>query len=227
MVFNIECWMVDKYKNQFNDKKNRDKFNRYRSDFKKKEDKFNESGNKFPGSKFPKRDNQRQTSFRKYRKDFDTSRKFDKFKDKQKEDIIKVYKKFPNVKMPYQATKGSAGYDICAFIEEDIIINPGKVYLVPTGICISMPKNYECQVRARSGLVTKNGIMAIFGTIDSDYTDELKISIYNLHDEPFTIENQMRIAQLVFQRLPNIKFEQSDFPFTKTGRSGGFGSTGL
>jgi dUTP pyrophosphatase len=142
-------------------------------------------------------------------------------------DIIHVYAKFQDVKMPSKATEGSAGYDVHAFIQKEMILEPGRVYMVPTGLNMQMPENYECQIRSRSGLAVKHGIIAVLGTIDSDYRDEVQVILHNTSSEQFVIEPNMRIAQFVFNRLPNCKIEKAEFPLSETSRTGGFGSTGL
>ena len=104
--------------------------------------------------------------------------------------------------LPEYQTKGSAGMDIYANISTSKIIKPGERTLVPTGISISMPKGYEAQLRARSGLSLKHGITLIngIGTIDSDYRGEIKVILINLGDEDFTIRPGERIAQMVIKK---------------------------
>lgn len=145
---------------------------------------------------------------------------------KFKEDIIQIYTKHNSTKLPIKATHGSAGYDVYADMKEDIIVEPGRTYLIPTGIHVGMPENYECQVRGRSGLALKHGIVAVFGTVDSDYSDEVQVMLYNISKVNFTVERGMRVGQLIFNRLSRYQIERSEFPLKQTKHSG-FGSTGL
>lgn len=141
---------------------------------------------------------------------------------------VKIIKNNP-FNVPVYETKGSAGVDLQAFVQEPIVLKPLERALVPTGISIEIPVGYEAQVRARSGLAIKHGISLVngIGTIDSDYRGEIKVILINLGDKDFTINNGDRIAQMVF-----IKHEQADFELveelgqTERG-SGGFGHTGV
>ena len=136
--------------------------------------------------------------------------------------------KLSNIKLPTYQTLGSAGMDICADIIEQII-KPGEVAMIPTGIAISLPVGYECQVRSRSGLAAKNGIFVLNapGTIDSDYRGEIKVILANFGKEDYCINNGDRIAQLVIAKYETIIWEELD-TLDDTGRgSGGFGSTGI
>lgn len=141
---------------------------------------------------------------------------------------VKIVKNNP-FKLPAYETKGSAGVDLQAFIENPITLKPLERALVPTGISIELPEGYEAQVRARSGLAIKHGISLVngIGTIDSDYRGEIKVILINLGDKDFAINSGDRIAQMVF-----IKHEQADFQLveelneTERG-SGGFGHTGV
>lgn len=141
---------------------------------------------------------------------------------------VKIVKNNP-FKLPEYETKGSAGVDLQAYIENTIILKPMERKLVPTGLFIELPEGYEAQVRARSGLAIKHGISLVngIGTIDSDYRGEIKVILINLGDDDFTINSGDRIAQMVF-----IKHEQVDFDLvdelkdTERG-AGGFGHTGI
>ena len=132
------------------------------------------------------------------------------------------------IKLPVYKTTGSAGMDIEANIENDIIINPGEKKLIPTGIFVAIPDNYEIQIRPRSGLAINNGISVLNtpGTIDSDYRGEIKVILINLGKEIFKIKNGERIAQIVLSPVVNAKFKEvNELPNSPRGR-GGFGSTG-
>ena len=131
--------------------------------------------------------------------------------------------------VPEYTTEGAAGADIRAFIDTPVVIAPGSRALIPTGITVEIPPEYEIQVRPRSGLALKHGItvMNTPGTIDSDYRGEIGIVLYNSGSEPFTVQNGDRIAQLVLSKVPRAVFVQSD-TLSGTDRSaGGYGSTGI
>ena len=134
-----------------------------------------------------------------------------------------------NIPLPKYETDGSSGMDLAANIEQAIEIKPGKSVIIPTGLALSIPKNYEMQIRPRSGLASKNQISVLNtpGTIDADYRGELKVILINLSDKIFKIEKGLRIAQMVL--CPVIKAvlkEVDELEETKRG-SGGFGSTGV
>lgn len=133
-------------------------------------------------------------------------------------------------KMPVYASGGAAGADVSAFINEEIVVLPGSRRLIPTGLFFEIPKGYEIQVRPRSGLALKNGITVLNapGTIDSDYRGELMVILINHSNEPFTITNGMRIAQIVVAEHAVGQFEQKEDMVSSTERgSGSFGHTGL
>ena len=141
---------------------------------------------------------------------------------------ILVKKLDSRVKLPSYKTIGSSGMDLMALTNKPIIILPKKSYLVPTGISVAMPKNYEIQIRPRSGLAAKNNISILNtpGTIDSDYRGEIKIILFNHGSDEFLINNGDRIAQIVLMPVHKIDFEEVDnLPDTVRGE-GGFGSTG-
>ena len=141
---------------------------------------------------------------------------------------ILVKKLDSRVKLPSYKTTGSSGMDLMALTDKPITILPKKSYLVPTGISVAMPKNYEIQIRPRSGLAAKNNISVLNtpGTIDSDYRGEIKIILFNHGSDEFLINNGDRIAQIVLMPVHKIDFEEVDnLPDTVRGE-GGFGSTG-
>tara|TARA_B110000263_G_scaffold209308_1_gene191299 strand:+ start:673 stop:1110 length:438 start_codon:yes stop_codon:yes gene_type:complete len=141
---------------------------------------------------------------------------------------ILVKKLDSHVKLPSYKTIGSSGMDLMALTDKPITILPKKSYLVPTGISVAMPKNYEIQIRPRSGLAAKNNISVLNtpGTIDSDYRGEIKIILFNHGSDEFLINNGDRIAQIVLMPVHKIDFEEVDnLPDTVRGE-GGFGSTG-
>jgi len=133
------------------------------------------------------------------------------------------------VNLPKYETDGSSGLDLAAFIDKNIEIKPGKSEIIPTGLAVSIPKNFEIQIRPRSGLAAKNQISVLNtpGTIDADYRGELKVILINLSDKSFTVERGLRIAQMVLCPITKAKLKEVDsLEDTKRG-SGGFGSTGV
>ena len=134
----------------------------------------------------------------------------------------------PAVKLPIYKTSGASGMDLMAFIKKPINIKPKTSSLIPTGLSVSFSKDYEIQIRPRSGLAAKNNISVLNtpGTIDSDYRGEIKIILFNHGKEEFIVNNNDRIAQMVLMPILKIEFDEvDDLPDTIRG-SGGFGSTG-
>ncbi len=133
-----------------------------------------------------------------------------------------------NAKIPKYMTSGAAAMDLCACIEEDMILRAGQRALVPTGIAIGQEAGSVAFVFARSGLASKNGICLAngVGVIDSDYTGEIKVALINLSDNDFVIEKDMRIAQLALMRYECPAIEEVDNLAETERGSGGFGSTG-
>lgn len=130
--------------------------------------------------------------------------------------------------LPNYETAQSAGMDIRAHIAEDIVLRSMQRAIVPTGLSIALPAGYEAQVRPRSGLAAKNGITVLNapGTIDADYRGEVKVILVNLSDQPFTIENGTRIAQLVIAPVTQGDWQEVEVLGETSRGSGGFGSTG-
>ncbi len=131
--------------------------------------------------------------------------------------------------LPTYMTKMSAGMDLYANVDENVIIKKGEIALIGTGICISIPQGYEAQTRPRSGLALKHGITLLNspGTIDADYRGEIKLILINHGDTDFTVERGMRIAQMVISKVYTPEFiETETLDETKRG-DGGFGHTGL
>ena len=141
---------------------------------------------------------------------------------------IKIINKSKN-EIPKYQTENSAGVDIRASLDEDIVLKAGEFILVSTGIYLEIPSSYEVQIRARSGLSIKHGIGLVngIGTIDSDYRGEIKVPLINFSKEDFTIENGMRIAQMVLSKYEKINFEEVDELSDSERQDGGFGSTGV
>lgn len=133
------------------------------------------------------------------------------------------------LELPKYATEHAAGMDLCAAVANDIVIEPGKRALVPTGLAIALPEGFEAQVRPRSGLALKNGITVLNspGTIDADYRGEVQVILANLGDAPFTISRGMRIAQMIVAPYTRVEWQAvSELPQSARG-AGGFGSTGM
>lgn len=141
---------------------------------------------------------------------------------------VKIINKSKNDIPKYQ-TENSAGVDIRASLDEDLVLKAGEFKLVSTGIYLEIPSSYEVQIRARSGLSIKHGIGLVngIGTIDSDYRGEIKVPLINFSKEDFTIENGMRIAQMVLSKYEKIDFEEVDELSNSERQDGGFGSTGV
>ena len=130
--------------------------------------------------------------------------------------------------LPKYETDGSSGLDLAAFTNKNIEIKPGKSEIIPTGLAVAIPKNFEIQIRPRSGLAAKNQISVLNtpGTIDADYRGELKVILINLSDKSFIVERGLRIAQMVLCPVAKANLvEVDDLIETKRG-DGGFGSTG-
>ena len=141
---------------------------------------------------------------------------------------VLIKKLDPSVELPSYKTDGASGMDLMAFVKEPINLKPQTSCLVPTGISLAFPSEYEIQIRPRSGLAAKNNISVLNtpGTIDSDYRGEIKIILFNHGNEDFLINDKERIAQMILTPVIKMYFEETDnLPETVRGE-GGFGSTG-
>jgi len=133
-----------------------------------------------------------------------------------------------SVELPAYKTNGASGMDLMAFINEPITLKSHNSCLVPTGISVAFPCEFEIQIRPRSGLAAKNNISVLNtpGTIDSDYRGEIKVILYNHGNTDFLINNKDRIAQMILTPVIKMNLEETDaLPETVRGE-GGFGSTG-
>ena len=144
--------------------------------------------------------------------------------------MVKVLVKKLNssVQLPSYKTNGASGMDLMACIEKPIKLEPSKSFLVPTGLSVAFPKEYEIQIRPRSGLAAKNNISVLNtpGTIDSDYRGEIKIILFNHGTENFIINNNDRVAQMILTPIIKMELEETnELPESIRGE-GGFGSTG-
>jgi len=141
---------------------------------------------------------------------------------------VLIKKLNPLAQLPAYKTNGASGMDLMACIKKSINIKPGESCIVPTGLSVAFSKEYEIQIRPRSGLAAKNNISILNtpGTIDSDYRGELKIILFNHGNESFMINNNDRVAQMVLTPIVKIELEETnELPETIRGE-GGFGSTG-
>lgn len=148
-------------------------------------------------------------------------------------DMIRVRRLRPetdaDIPLPRYMTPHASGMDICAAIDDQLILNAGEIALIPTGFAMAIPAGFEAQIRPRSGLAVRHGIGLINspGTIDADYRGEVMIPLINLGKTPFTIHRKDRIAQMIITRVYQARLELVE-NLDETERSaGGFGHTGL
>ena len=131
--------------------------------------------------------------------------------------------------LPAYMTASAAGMDLHAAVAEDVVIAPGAIVLVPTGLEVAIPDGFEGQVRPRSGLAVRHGISLpnTPATIDADYRGEIRVPLINLGGEPFTVARGMRIAQLIVAPVMRVAWDEvADLPVTA--RAGqGFGHSGV
>ncbi len=133
-----------------------------------------------------------------------------------------------DISLPRQMSEWAAGFDLHAAVSEPVVLAPGERVLIPSGFAMAMPRELEAQIRPRSGLAYKHGITCLNspGTIDADYRGEVKVLLINLGQEAFTIERGERIAQMVFQRVPQVSLEEVEELSDTSRGEGGFGHTG-
>lgn len=148
--------------------------------------------------------------------------------NKIKLNIKRISAKFNDIALPHYATEGSAGMDVRAAIEDEIIIGSGEVKLVPTNLIVEIPAGHEIQVRPRSGLALKHGIGLLNspGTIDSDYRGEVGIIMYNISKDNFIVKRGDRIAQLVLTKFYKADIIEAENISDSQRGKGGFGHTG-
>ena len=140
---------------------------------------------------------------------------------------VKIINKSNNA-LPAYETASSAGMDLRAFLDSDVVLKPFERKLIPTGLYIELPDGYEAQIRPRSGLAIKSGITVLNspGTIDADYRGEIKVILINLSNQDFTIKSGERICQMVIAKHEKAVFvEVIEISETERG-AGGFGHTG-
>jgi dUTP pyrophosphatase len=131
--------------------------------------------------------------------------------------------------LPRYETIHAAGMDLVAAIAADVVLPPGGRALVPTGLAVALPKNWEAQVRPRSGLAARHGVTVLNspGTIDADYRGEIAVILINLGAEPFTLTRGMRIAQMVVAPVARVHWQEVAALDDTARGAGGFGSTDL
>jgi dUTP pyrophosphatase len=132
------------------------------------------------------------------------------------------------LKLPTYETKQSAGMDLTAALEDAVEIGAGERMLIPTGLAIALPSDYEAQIRPRSGMAYKHGVTVLNspGTIDADYRGEIKVLLINHGRKPFIVERGMRVAQMVVKRFEQIGWDVVESLDDTERGAGGFGSTG-
>lgn len=142
--------------------------------------------------------------------------------------LIKIRKIRDSAKLPEYKTAHSAGADLFACLNEDVILAPGEIKVIPTGLVMEIEPGYEVQVRPRSGLSTQGiSVPNAPGTIDADYRGEVGVILINLGKHDFVIKNGFRVAQMVAAKVEHAEFaEVSDLSQSARG-AGGFGSTGI
>ncbi len=133
-----------------------------------------------------------------------------------------------NAVMPQYQTAQAAAMDVVACIEEPLTLAPHERAIIPTGFAMALPDGYEAQLRPRSGLAAKHGIMLANGvaTIDADYRGEIGVIVLNSSNESFVIEPGMRIAQMIVQQYETVEWDEVDELETTERGEGGYGSTG-
>jgi len=145
--------------------------------------------------------------------------------------IIKVKRldNNPDLPLPSYHSDGSSGLDLCAAVEEDLILKVGEIQLIPTGLSISLPRGYEAQIRPRSGLALRHGLGLVNspGTIDADYRGEIGLIVINWGKKTFTIRRGDRIAQMVIGKVYRAQVEEVDEIDPTARGEGGFGHSGI
>lgn len=142
---------------------------------------------------------------------------------------IKKVENAKDLPLPMYMTQGSAGMDLYANVESDVVINEGTIKLIATGISIELPEGFEAQIRPRSGLALKHGISFVNtpGTVDSDYRGEINVIMINFGDKPFIIKRGDRIAQMVINKIETPEIVEVDELNDSSRGNSGFGSTGV
>jgi dUTP pyrophosphatase len=141
---------------------------------------------------------------------------------------ILIKKVNSNAVIPKYETPGASGLDLSACLDNKIVIKPGNKELISTGISLSIPKEFEIQIRPRSGLANRNSISVLNtpGTIDSDYRGEIKVLLFNFGKNDFEVVNGLRVAQMVLCPIAKAELSEVNNLDDTTRGDGGFGSTG-
>lgn len=146
--------------------------------------------------------------------------------------VIKILRLRPksdaDIPLPRYMTPHSAGMDICAAVEKDLVLQKGNIALLPSGFAVALPPGFEAQIRPRSGLAVKHGIGLVNspGTVDADYRGEVKIAVINLGKTAYTFQRGDRIAQMVIQKVYQAELQQVQHLEETSRDTGGFGHTG-
>ena len=142
--------------------------------------------------------------------------------------LLKKKKGCEDIPVPKYATSGSSGMDLCADVEEGVILEPGDIRLISTGIYLDIPEGYEAEIRPRSGLALKHGIGLVNspGTIDSDYRGLVSLILINHGNESFKIRRGERVAQMVIKEVVRAEIDLKESLSGTARASGGFGHTG-
>ncbi len=141
---------------------------------------------------------------------------------------VSIIKLNPKASYPQYQTEHAAGMDVMACIDAPVVIAPHERAIIPTGFAIALSPGYEAQIRARSGMAAKFGIMPAngVGTIDADYRGEVGVILLNTSNQPFTVEPDMRIAQMVVTKYESVTWNEVTELDETTRGQGGYGSTG-
>ena len=145
--------------------------------------------------------------------------------------VVKVRRLEENssLSLPTYESQGSSGMDIRANVKKPVLLGPGEIRLIPTGLAVSVPPGYEAQIRPRSGLALAHGIGMVNspGTVDSDYRGEIGVILINWGRKSFTVKNGDRIAQMIISKVYRADFVEVDILDTTLRGQGGFGHTGI
>lgn len=143
--------------------------------------------------------------------------------------IVRTSERFADIPLPEYMTPGAAGMDVRAAVEAPMVLEPFEIRAIPAGFAIELPRHLEAQMRPRSGLALKHGLILPNspGTIDSDYRGEVKIIMANIGREPYTIHRGDRIAQLVVAPVVHISWDEGEDLNASSRGAGGFGHSGI
>jgi dUTP pyrophosphatase len=142
--------------------------------------------------------------------------------------ITRVNDAAKGISFPQYATEHSAGMDLCAAVDGEVVLKAGETALIPTGFSIALPEGFEAQVRPRSGLAIKHQVTVLNspGTIDADYRGEVKVVLSNFGKQDFVIKRGERIAQMIIARYSRVVWDECETLSETVRGAGGFGHTG-